>query len=132
MYLLYLDDIRNPHMTYPHMKDEDWIVVKNYDEFVKLIEEKGLPEMVSFDHDLAQEHYPSGNPQLYHPAGPLPYDKYKEKTGLDCAKWLVDYCLDRKLELPTWGVHSANPVGAANIAAYLESFERIRNAKNLS
>jgi hypothetical protein len=124
--------MRNPNMSYPLMKDEDWVVVKNYDEFVKVVTERGLPDTVSFDHDLAQEHYPWGNPQLYHPAGPLPYEKYREKTGLDCAKWLVDYCIDHNLELPQWRVHSANPVGAQNIISYLDSFERIRNAKNLS
>lgn len=126
MYFLYLDDIRNPRMTYPLMRDEDWVVAKNYDEFVKLIKEKGLPKVVSFDHDLAQEHYPWGNPQLYHPAGPLPYDKYKEKTGLDCAKWLVNYCMDEDLPLPEWHVHSANPAGAENIRSYLQSYENSR------
>jgi len=34
---------------------EDWVIVRNYEEFVKTIEEKGIPCMISFDHDLGQE-----------------------------------------------------------------------------
>ncbi len=124
MYILYLDDIRKPTMTYPFMKDEDWVVVKSYDEFVQIITERGLPMMVSFDHDLADEHYPKNNG--VQTSAILPYEKYREKTGMDCAKWLVNHCMDNNLKLPKWNVHSANPVGAANITAYLDSFQRIQ------
>jgi hypothetical protein len=52
----------------------------------------------------------------------LNYDNIKEKTGLDCAKWLVDYCIDNQLDLPKYYVHSANPIGRQNIINYLENF----------
>lgn len=56
-YNLFLDDIRNPsdcihYMYTPIYTSVDWVIVRNYNEFVKTIEEKGLPEIVSFDHDL--------------------------------------------------------------------------------
>ena len=46
----------------------------------------------------------------------------KEKTGYDCAKWLVEYCLDNDLSLPKYQVHSMNPVGKKNILDYLSNF----------
>jgi hypothetical protein len=100
---LFLDDIRKPLTP-------DWDVVRNYAGFVEYIEANGVPDIISFDHDLAFEHYPLAetNPGLK-----IPYKTYTEKTGYDCAKWLVE----RGDELPkTVIVHSFNPVGAENIA----------------
>ena len=119
MYKLYLDDIRNPLQTYPNSLKSDWTVVRNYNEFVKIITENGLPEYVSFDHDLGLEHYAHG----FHGLPPT-YDDYTEKTGMECAKWLVEYCMNNKKPLPNYFVHSANPIGRDNINGYLESFKR--------
>lgn len=120
---LFLDDFRNPKdaftLVIPHLKifwEDDWDIVRNYDEFVSWIEANGLPDFISFDHDLADEHYEDvmNNPKL-------DYSQYREKTGLDCAKWLVDWCVDNKLSLPDYAVHSANPAGRRNIEQYLIS-----------
>ena len=127
MYKLYLDDIRNPTNTYPTTKNSEWVIARSYDEFVKCIEKNGLPFTVSFDHDLADEHY---RQSMYD--ADKHYTKYytdgtfKEKTGYSCAVWLVDYCMDKNLALPQWNVHSANPVGRENISSYLKSFEKSR------
>lgn len=43
---------------------------------------------------------------------------------MDCAKWLVDYCIDNKERLPKIFVHSANPVGADNILGLLNNFKK--------
>ena len=99
---LYLDDIRNP-------KTKGWIVLRNYDEFVNYISINGLPEEISFDHDLGEEVV------------------FENKNGYDCAKWLCEYCWGNGLPLPTWNVHSANPVGRDNIVAILQSFEKKLN-----
>jgi hypothetical protein len=61
-YNLFLDDYRMPKdaFAYMHLKiylDVEWIVVRNYQAFISLIEGKGIPDMISFDHDLADEHY---------------------------------------------------------------------------
>lgn len=74
----------------------------------------GLPKFISFDHDLGMEHYRDGDRGMYD------YESYTEKTGYDCAKWLVGYCMDHKLPLPEIAVHSMNNVGASNILAYLK------------
>jgi len=48
------------------------------------------------------------------------------KTGYDCAKWLVNYCIDGNLILPKWNIQSSNPVGKDNINGLLTSFSLSR------
>ena len=48
-YNLYLDDIRTP-------KKGDWVIVRSFEDFVGTIVTKGLPNEISFDHDLGEEH----------------------------------------------------------------------------
>lgn len=98
---LFLDDCRNP-------PDSSWDVVRSYNEFTKYIEENGVPELISFDHDLAFEHYPLAETN---PSKDIPYNTYEEKTGYDCAKWLIE----RSILPDNFIVHSMNPVGAQNI-----------------
>lgn len=124
--LLWLDDLRDPS-TNTWLKDfsclgEDCKVfwVKSYYEFIGWITVHGLPDGINFDHDLEYSHY---TPEEYW----NDYEKSKEyqeaqgheRTGFHCAKWLVSYCLENDLELPTWSSHSANPVGRDNINNYL-------------
>lgn len=109
--LLWLDDSRNP-LT------DDWLVfspierpfeviwVHKYNEFVSWIKENGLPDGICFDHDLEDFTGIDGS----------------ELRGIDCAKWLVEYCLDNGLNVPRWNVQSSNPEGAANINGLLMSF----------
>lgn len=99
-------------ITYPKPNKLVWVL--NYEQFVQWIEKFGLPDIISFDHDLADQHY---TPEEYQDA-----QNYTEKTGLDCAKWLVDYCIDNKKKMPTFYVHSANPVGADNIRGLLNNY----------
>ena len=111
-YNLFLDDCR--HSTY--LKDtKTWTTVRSYNEFVDIISKKGLPRFISFDHDLAFEHYTD-------PKEGIQYNDYKEKTGYDCAKWLMEYCDQNKLLIPDFQVHSANPVGKKNIIQLLETY----------
>ncbi len=126
-YNLFLDDIRTPGSTasYSPVADKDlylkldWKIVRNYDEFVNLITLKGLPSLISFDHDLAEAHYdPSTWKENF---------SYLEKTGYDCAKWLITYCMDNNLKLPEFKVHSMNPVGKENIKQLLFNFKNQQN-----
>lgn len=125
--LLWLDDSRNPFLNeegkVPKGYDEIcWVL--NYNEFVECIEMMGLPDAISFDHDLADEHYTPSKYWSDYEASKAYQEsqQYVEKTGYDCAKWLVDYCADREHTLPRCYVHSANPVGADNIKAYLNNY----------
>ena len=110
---LFLDDLRQP-------PDFTWDVVRSYDQFITWIKLNGVPDIISFDHDLGQEHYEfvdwSGNAI----GTEIPYDKFTEKTGYDCAKWLVEQgLLPRKYQ-----VHSMNIVGKKNIEFIMESAYR--------
>ena len=114
--ILWLDDIRDPFVikewiyTIQYLKEEylriedepcevQW--VKTQIEFEKYIKENGLPNLISFDNDLG-----IGNGE-----------------GYDCAKWLVEYCMDNNVQLPKWFIHSANPVAKENIKNLLINFE---------
>lgn len=119
MYNLFLDDERLPHrVTWITLPSGPWVCVKNYNQFVNYIKQHGIPDFVSFDHDLADEHYPAGIAKTK-----PEYDKYKEKTGYDCAKWLIEYCMDNNKQFPKYDVHSMNPVGKINIKSIIESFK---------
>ena len=130
-YNIYLDDIRTP-------KENNWVVVRNYDEFVNKVTEIGLGniEVISLDHDLGDtamnEYFNNVSPNYS-----LNYDNIKEKTGLDCAKWLVNHFYDTNSEwiemnrvikredgmvFPQVYTHSANPIGSANIMGYINNF----------
>ena len=135
MKILWLDDLRNPYIDLEGRVPKEKGVVEwvlNYEQFVQWIEKFGLPEVISFDHDLADEHY---TPEIYWSDYKLSKEyqeaqNYQEKTGMDCAKWLVDYCMDNNLKLPKFYIHSANPVGADNIRGLLNNYNKHCNCTN--
>lgn len=118
---LFLDDIRELKDDYPkyidYSDEENWDVVRNYNEFIDYISNLEIPEIISFDHDLADSHY---TPMEYWDD----YNKSKEwqeqqvhteKTGYDCAKWLSEYLHLNNIPSPKIVCHSMNPVGRDNI-----------------
>ena len=115
---IYLDDVRTPI-------DKDWIVVRNYDEFVESITFHGLGSIdcISLDHDLGDsamnEYYTNVSPNFS-----LNYDNISEKTGYDCAKWLVELSAETNTPLPLVYTHSANSVGYVNIMTYINNYLR--------
>ncbi len=122
-YKLFLDDVRRPKSTFHYMRlpiynEPNWIVVRNYYAFISIIQSKGLPEVISFDHDLADIHYKEQNFNYEDPD--------YEKTGYHCAKWLIDYCLDNELEVPTRIIiHSMNPAGTQNIKSLFDTYFKV-------
>ena len=107
--LLWLDDIRNPHKNdwlnfSPIGRDCDVIWVKTFTQFVDWISKNGLPDAICFDHDLGE---------IY--------------SGFDCAKWLVEYCIDNDLDVPLYNIQSANPVGKENIDMLFKNYSNFRN-----
>ena len=117
---IYLDDVRTPIES---NLDKVWTVVRNYEEFVSKVSELGLEniEVISLDHDLGE----SAMAEFYVNVSPnytLNYDNIKEKTGMDCAKWLVEQSIEKKISLPQIYTHSANPIGSANIMGYINNY----------
>ena len=126
-YNLFLDDERQVYdvkwLVLP--QDNTWIVARSYGEFVDTIEQLGMPEVVSFDHDLADIHYKVGsleneNHIWRHPEEVINYDYGAEKTGFDAAKWLCGHCMQYNLAFPKFIIHSLNAVGGTRINDYIE------------
>lgn len=103
-YRLFLDDVRDP------VNEEEWIIARDFDEAAEIVEKLGFPEFVSFDHDLG----------------------LLSLTGYDFAKLLIEIDLDTG-DMPDnfdFAVHSANPVGSANIRGILARYIEFRREKN--
>ena len=120
-YNLFLDDIRNPFDFYfketPMYDELDWIIVRNYNDFVYCVTRHGIPDVISFDHDLGFD--------LFLEKDYEDYDPTTEKTGNDCARWLINYCLDHNLPVTERiFIHSQNPVGAENIKSLFETYKK--------
>jgi hypothetical protein len=113
---LYLDDVRTPIA-------DDWIIARNYDEFVAAIKLHGLDnfEVISLDHDLGEgamvEYYTNVKNNYM-----LDYNNIQERTGMDCCRYLVSESMNSKIPLPQIYVHSANPIGSANMMGYINNY----------
>lgn len=101
-YLLFLDDERFP----PGTDESEWIVCRNVDDAKLAIQERGMPETMSLDHDLGED----------------------RETGMDFCKWLVGFMLDENIDpkVLDFYVHSQNPIGAENMRSYLMNFIKTR------
>lgn len=117
---LFLDDTRDP----PEHLSKIFDTVRSYDEFVDYIETYGVPEVISFDHDLHPEHT-----SFFFECGgfrspPDPKNEiFKNNTGYDCALWLIDYCERNNFKLKIVVVHSHNPIGSSNIYQLISSYQ---------
>lgn len=115
--LLWLDDYRNPFED-----NSKWLVFspieqpfkviwcKSYEDFKEEIMYNGLPDAICFDHDLDPNQGIEG------------LEIIDEKTGYDCAKWLIWWCTEHKLQLPLYNIQSANPIGKENIDKLLKNY----------
>lgn len=122
IYYLFLDDERRPSdVKWIELPLYPWTIVRSYDDFVKVINKNGIPAYVTFDHDLGQEAYDEANFQKFLK---FDYSKLKEKTGMDCAKFLVEKCIDLGVPHPQYSVHSMNPIGKENIEKYIEGYNK--------
>jgi len=115
---LFLDDERNledvtwaPWQVREKYRNEEWVIARSYGDAMIEILNRGFPKFVSFDHDLGDE---------------------TKHTGYDVAKQLVENDIisgdkesRRGYVFPpnfSFYVHSQNPVGKANIEAYLNNY----------
>ena len=108
--ILWLDDIREPksYLTKERgsnawVRNNDFyknilsnyntnfVWVKNLKEFQNYIINNPMPDLISFDHDLRPKGYIG-----------------EFENGIDCLKWLIRYCKEKSLKLPTCYAHTAN------------------------
>lgn len=99
---LYLDDLRTPI-------DTSFAIARSVIEAQLMISWYGMPEFISFDHDLGCDREGSLLPD-----------------GYDFAKWLVEKDMEESpFKFPDnfdFKVHSQNPVGAQNIRSLLDGY----------
>lgn len=127
-YKLFLDDIRTPKKCLIYMPlsiytEEDWIIVRNFNDFKNIIINAGMPLIVSFDHDLGED---VAKEKVFNGMSKRKarQEKKETKSGYDCVKWLVEYhiSLKRPIEFPNYLIHTQNPVGGENIKSYIENY----------
>ncbi|SEB99412.1 hypothetical protein SAMN02787142_0689 [Burkholderia sp. WP9] len=99
-YRLFIDDLRTPVST-------SWVIARTSAEAITLLETRGCPREISFDHDLGGD-----------------------DIAMIVVKRLIEMDLDADGHfIPNdfiFSVHSANPVGKANITGLLHSYLRHR------
>jgi hypothetical protein len=129
MKYLFLDDIRVPTDVYwvdigigkawHESRGAPWEIVRSFKEAVAWVQTNGFPDVISFDHDLGYEECYIGTTGIA-----VVTSAKEEKSGLDFAKWLINYDMDTN-SMPenfSYTVHSQNPVGVKNIRALLDNY----------
>lgn len=106
---IFLDDYRVPSdVTWYSLPKVDWTIIRSFEEFKFLLDSlTEAPTYIAFDHDLADAHYKGD------------FSNPDEKTGMDCAKYYIEKCLEKGWKVSSFGVHSLNPDGKKNIETYL-------------
>lgn len=94
MYKMFLDDIRNS-------PDDTWVIVRSSREAIDYIQQNGLPDFISFDHDLGGD-----------------------DTAMVFLYYLVNNICNSSDDPPKYKIHSANPIGSKNIEAFMESWKK--------
>ncbi len=105
---LFIDDERWPiDATWAEWygKREDWFVARDWHEVQSLIETYGMPEFISFDHDLGPDDVTI--------------------NGYQIAQHIVDKDIAGEWTIPEnfgFYVHSKNPIGRKNIEGLLNRY----------
>jgi predicted RNA binding protein YcfA (HicA-like mRNA interferase family) len=133
MKCLFLDDVRDvPHA---YLWDDGcslleksgipvwkWDIVRSYDEFVKYIDDQGIPDVVSFDNDLFDFTDNRVTPkELSKQFQMIGWEEFEIKTGAHCAQYLVKACKARKVPIPRYYIHTANSAARPIIKRILEN-----------
>lgn len=105
-YKVFFDDIRTIDMVYDSSMNSEFIIVRNANDFKSLIQKRGIPDFVSFDHDLGEDE--NGN---------IAEDVY------DVVKWMV-YDKEYDLRNMKFAIHSDNPVGRKNIESLINNWNK--------
>lgn len=103
MIKVFIDDER-----FPPSDGHPWIIIRTLQQFKHLVETKGFPDFISFDHDLGEN----------------------EPTGFNIVQYIVETDLDKN-NIPahfTWYTHSQNPIGKINIDCLLKSYLEFKNS----
>lgn len=104
-YKLFIDDERWPSKP-------DSIIVRSVQQAIDAIEQYGMPEFISFDHDLGEG-----------------------GESVEFVKWLKEKVLDNMLYFPkdfSYTIHSQNPIGEKNLRQDMENLLKYVFENNLT
>lgn len=132
-YKLFLDDYRVPEKAWLHDSDcylltasstrkWDWEVVRNYRAFRAIVDNKGIPEVVSFDNDLNEDHMVAFHKTLGD--GIYEWENLTE-TGIHCVLYLIEKCKEQKVPFPKYYIHSANHFARPIIKKLIDDYTDI-------
>ena len=95
-YKLFLDDER-----WPIEDGTNWVIARSSADAIAAVENLGVPDFISFDHDLGGD-----------------------DTSIKFIWWMINAYLDGRIASFTtqYYVHSQNPIGAANIRNLMDGF----------
>jgi hypothetical protein len=99
MKCLYIDDIRTPQL-------QCWDIVRSSKEAIDWVDRNGIPDLISFDHDLGGD-----------------------DTSMVFLKQLVEKY--PKGYTFKYYIHSANPIGKLNIQSFIDSWKKANGISTL-
>lgn len=109
-YKIFFDDLRTVEMVYENPKDWEFEIIRNIDDFKKIILERGVPKFISFDHDLGEDE--NGNIM----------DSY------EALKWMV-FELELDLRDMDYKIHSANHLALKKIDSLIQNWNKELNKR---
>lgn len=122
-YLLFIDDERSftdkfvvDNYSHLYPKDIEVYTARTAQQAIQIVEKLGMCSFVSYDHDLGIL------------ANLLDKDEnieyYVDHTVMTFLKWLSKTYWHPGMPIPEYAIHSANPIGRANIKAFMDSWAR--------
>ena len=97
-YNLFIDDYRKPNDVVSCL-DREWVIARSFEDVKQILQERGAPAYISFDHDMTDLHYAQ--------------DYSDGLTGAHIANYI---CRDLSGFMCPYQVHSWNPEASARIA----------------
>lgn len=120
-YNIFLDDERVvSDVTWKELPSVPFTIIRGFDDLVKTISLFGIPNFISYDCDLHPEHYKAYFEHRF--AYPLHYKEFKNKCGIDCAEYLIEFCRKQKIKHPDFMVHSMNEYGGGYIENLIKKY----------
>ena len=119
-FYLFLDDDRHPSNTYlwdencflhemVNISSNKWVIVRSYDQFVQMVEQIGIPDVISFDNNICGFfNFDVSEDELEKVFLMEDWRNLTIKTGAHCAEWLVNRCKEQNHPIPEYYVHSVN------------------------
>jgi hypothetical protein len=105
----------NHHHEYTDLTIK-WYRVRTIDRMIEFIGTKGMPNIISFDHDLEPIHYNINT-------NTIDYTEYPT-TGYSCCEFVIEIL--KRTQLPcTLLVHSMNPLGRDRILELIENYKNM-------